>query len=223
MKYGILFTVIAILLGIVAINNSGWFLFLIWPSISYAIVATGYLYFGPAIFGKSTKGKLSLLNKIVLLPYLLQLWFLWYLLRMTKKEPAYDQITENIFIGRRLLGHELPMEIDHVIDLTCEFSEPEPVRSLSYYSFQILDGFVPPSEKLHCWVNQVSSLSGKIYIHCAEGHGRTGLFAALLVTHIGYSKNVEEGLLFIQSKRPQVRLGEKQLALLFEDHKDDNK
>jgi protein-tyrosine phosphatase len=219
MKYGILFSIIAILLGVLVVNYNGWFLLLIWPAISYAVVATGYLYIGPAIFGKSANGKLSLLNKLVLLPYLLQLWFLWYLLRMVKKEPAYDQITENIFIGRRLLGHELPKEIDHVIDLTCEFSEPDALRSLSYYSFQILDGFVPPSEQIHCWVNNVKNLSGKIYIHCAEGHGRTGLFASLLLTHIGHSKNANEALLFIQSKRPQVRLGEKQLALLLEEQK----
>ena len=214
MKYGFLFATIAVLLMTSAISHGGWFYLLSWPALSFGIVALGYLHLGPRVYGKSQRGILSPINVLLLLPYLLYLWFVWYAIRLFKRESSFDQLTENIFIGRRLLSHELPDNIDHVIDLTCEFTEPKSLRSTSYHSFQILDGFVPPPHQLRCWASQAADLSGNIYIHCAEGHGRTGLFAAVLLLQLGHSQSPEAALQFIKSKRPLVRLGSQQTAAL---------
>jgi len=214
MKYGILFSIVAILLTFAGIKHGGWYLVCLWPAVSFAIVATGYLYFGPIVYGKSKSGTLSLLNLLVLLPYLLYSCSVWYAARLFKRESAYDQLNDNIYIGRRLMGHELPPNIDHVIDLTCEFTEAKQLRSVDYHSFQILDGFVPPTDHLRRWVAHGATLSGTIYIHCAEGHGRTGLFAAVLLVTLGHFDNVNDALEFIKSKRPLVRLGSRQLATL---------
>lgn len=214
MKYGILFATVAVLLTAAAILRGGWQLLLIWPALSFGIVAVGYLRFGPRVFGKSSHGLLSPVHQLLLLPYLVYLWSVWYALRLVKREAAFNQLTDSIFIGRRLLTHELPDNIDHVIDLTCEFNEPKTLRESSYHSFQILDGFVPSPDQLREWADQTAGLSGNIYIHCAEGHGRTGLFAAVLLLCIGHSQTPEDALQFIKSKRPLVRLGQRQMAVL---------
>ena len=180
MKYGSLFCIVAALLAATASLNRGWTLLLLWPALSFLIVAGGYFHFGPRVYGKTPKGVLSPISQLLLLPYLVFLWFVWYIARLVKREPAFDQLTENIVIGRRLLSRELPEDIDHVVDLTCEFTEPKALRACSYHSFQILDGFVPPKGELRRWAQHAAGLSGKLYIHCAEGHGRTGLFAAVL-------------------------------------------
>lgn len=214
MKFGILFSIVAILLTFAGIRHGGWFLAWLWPAVSFAVVASGYFCFGPVVYGKSKNGRISQLCHLVLLPYHLYSWLVWYVIRLCKREPAFDQLNENIFIGRRLMGHELPPSIDHVIDLTCEFTEPKQLRSVDYHSFQILDGFVPPIGQLRSWVAHAATLNGTIYIHCAEGHGRTGLFAAALLDKLGHFNDVDDALDFIKSKRPLVRLGSRQRAVL---------
>ena len=214
MKYGILFAIVAVLLVMLAITNGGWFLLLLWPALSFGIVSLGYLCLGTRVYGKSANGRLATINQLLLLPYLGYLSSVWYILRFVKREPAFHQLATNLFIGRRLLAYEFPDNIDHVIDLTCEFHNPNYSHTTSYHSFQILDAFVPSDKQLCQWVSEVAELSGNIYIHCAEGHGRTGLFAAALLLQSGHSLSPEEALAFIKSKRPLVRLGRLQLELL---------
>lgn len=219
MKYGILFATVAVLLVMLAVSQRGWHFLWLWPAISFGIVSLGYLHFGPRVYGKSEHGLLSPTAQLLLLPYLLYVWAVWYAVRIVKREPAFNSLTKNIFIGRRLLSRELPDNIDHVVDLTCEFNEPKALRSLSYHSFQILDGFVPSRGQLHEWTDRISKLSGNIFIHCAEGHGRTGLLAACVLLYLGHSQTPNEALQLIRSKRPLVRLGRRQLAVLNEIHK----
>lgn len=216
MKYGILFSVVAVLLVVSAVSHAGCFALLLWPAISFGVIASGYFYFGPSVYGKSQAGVLAAINQLILLPYLIYLWSVWHLLRFFKRESAYDQLSEDLYIGRRLISRELPAEIDHVIDLTCEFTEPLALRNKSYYSFPVLDGYVPTTDQLRKWVSEIADLPGTIYIHCAEGHGRTGLFAAALLLYKGQFQAPDEAIEFIKSKRPLVRLGSRQLAVLNE-------
>lgn len=214
MKYGLLFASLAVFLAASAVTQGGWQLLWLWPAANFGVIATAYCYVGPSIFGKSAKGHLSPIAQILLLPYLLPTWAVWHLLRPVRTEPPFNQLTDRVFIGRRLLSHELPPNIDHVIDLTCEFNEPVALRSLSYFSFPILDGFVPPVEQLKKWILEVSGMPGTIYIHCAEGHGRTGLFAAALLFTLGDFSTPMAALDYIRSKRPLVRLDRRQLTVL---------
>lgn len=211
MKYGILFGTVSVLLIFLAVIYRGLCFLCLWPAISFAMIASGYLFFGPKVYGKSSKGRLSLFNVFLLLPYLLYMWSVWFLIRLVKTEPAYDQLTDRIFIGRRLLQNEFPDKFDHVIDLTCEFSEPKAARNVNYHSFQILDGFVPDATQLAEWSKAAAEFGGTIYIHCAEGHGRTGLFATVLLMQLEVFSDVNEALDFVKSKRPLVRLGSRQL------------
>jgi protein-tyrosine phosphatase len=206
------------LLVAAAVLHGGWYLIVAWPAISFGAVADGYFSVGPVVYGKSTEGTLATPNQLLLLPYLLYLWSVWHGIRLIKREAAIDQLTENIFIGRRLRSHELPQHIDHVIDLTCEFAKSTPPSLKSYHSFQILDAAVPSVENLQDWVRQTVELTGHVYIHCAEGHGRTGLFAAAILLYIGHSQHPSDALRFIQSKRPLVRLSKRQSIALSNFH-----
>ena len=83
MKYGILFGSVSVLLIVPAIMRGGWYLLCLWPAISFGIVAFGYLFLGPKVYGKS-EGVLAPLNTMLLLPYLLYMWSVWYLVRLVK-------------------------------------------------------------------------------------------------------------------------------------------
>ncbi len=221
MKYGVLFTLAGILIAAYGGMKGGWWLLCLWPAASFVIVGLGYFWLGPRVYGKRSNGVVSPVHMVILLPYLVYMWAVWYLARVVKREAAYDRLTDNLIIGRRLLSHELPDNVDVVVDLTCEFTEPEALRQKEYYSFQILDGYVPPIDSLVQWAKEVSQLSGTIYIHCAEGHGRTGLFAAALLLRSGQAASADEALTFIQSKRPLVRLGRRQRRVLEAVHEND--
>ncbi|QDT99392.1 dual specificity protein phosphatase family protein [Gimesia aquarii] len=218
MKYGIFFLIVAVLLAAIAVIHRGWWCLLLWPALSFGVVALGYLLLGARVFGKSESGLLSPINQLVLLPYLVYLWSIWYLLRLVRHEPPVNQLTEKLFIGRRLFSTERPDNIDYVIDLTCEFNEPNGLRSGGYFSYPILDGLVPPLEQLNQWIEQTAALDGTILIHCAEGHGRTGMFAAMLLVYLGHSQTTDAALQLIQTKRPLVRLNSQQLRMLKEIH-----
>ncbi len=47
---------------------------------------------------------------------------------------------------------------------------------------------------------------GKTFIHCAQGHGRTGLFALGVMLKSGVTRTVSEGLEKLTSVRPGIRL-----------------
>lgn len=214
MKYGILFSLIATLLIVVTVRSGGWSYLLLWPATSFSVVALGYLHLGAWVYGKRPNGLLSLFNQLLLFPFLIYLSTVWNLVRLVQRERPYHQLTPNVFIGRRLRSHEVPDMFENVVDLTCEFNETPRLRSLTYRSFPILDASTPTPVQLMEWVNQVAGLNGTTFIHCAEGHGRTGLFAASLLLKIGLSKTPEEALSLVQSKRPSVRLSKGQFELL---------
>src|SRR5205809_1011561 len=100
----------------------------------------------------------------------------WHLMRLISREPARNMVTQQLVVGRRLLAYEREDEFDNFVDLTAEFPEPFPIRSSpSYRSFPILDGSAPSPEALRVAVTSLRP--GRTFIHCAQGHGRTGLFA----------------------------------------------
>ena len=91
------------------------------------------------------------------------------------------------------------------MDLTAEFAEPLAIRRLAgYRSFPILDGAAPVPDELLGFIGRLSP--GRTFIHCAQGHGRTGLFALALMLKIGTAQTCEEGLEKLRSVRPGINL-----------------
>ncbi len=64
-------------------------------------------------------------------------------------------------------------------------------------------------------LNEIQNYREKnMYIHCAQGHGRTGLFTALLLLERGIVSNVEDALALLQLKRPKLRINKRQMEFL---------
>jgi protein-tyrosine phosphatase len=190
------------------------FIFL-WSALSLGVVGFAYLSSKVELFGKQSNGSMNLLSVVVLLPYFLCVWGAWHLLRFLRNESAYDELLPNIFIGRRLLPRELPPTVTMLLDLTCEFPEPARLRKgRSYLSLPILDSSVPKLVDLTKTLNVLAKHQGTIYIHCAEGHGRTGLVASAFLLHSGFVHDAEAAVKMVKDKRPRVQLCSKQLEML---------
>ena len=209
MKYAFTLGLMSIMLfaGSMVYPSVRWLL--IWSAMSFGNVALGYAGLGTRVFGKGLDGRISLPLKILNLPYLAYTLLVWHLCRLLSREPAFNVIDDDLVIGRRLLAGEAPEGFDHYVDLTAEFDEPAPIRKrLGYRCLPILDASVPSIEELHGAVEETAS--GRAFVHCAQGHGRTGLFALALLLRRGNVNSIDEGLLVLKSLRPAVKLNQEQ-------------
>ena len=50
-------------------------------------------------------------------------------------------------------------------------------------------------------VRTVSRDARCTYVHCANGHGRSGLFAAMLLVYDGHCKTIDEALIVMRQQR----------------------
>ena len=186
-----------------------------WLGTCFFCVGSSYGFKSTAVFGKNNDGKLAPAHRAFMFPYLLYTRFTWNILRYVIREDVFNELIPGVFIGRRTVAGELPGNIKLIIDLTCEFDEADEVKKQrEYICFQMLDGFAPRPLELKKLIERIKNYDGDIYIHCAQGHGRTGLAACALVLSKGLAKTPKEAVDLVISKRPKVRLNSIQQAFL---------
>jgi protein-tyrosine phosphatase len=209
MSYRHLLTFLGAVLILFGLMEGGWFLVAVWLGCDFLVVGVAHSRGSHRVFGKRADGTLPLWSWLVFLPLLIYTTVVWHLIRLLSREPASNPVTEQLVIGRRLLAFEARGEFDNFVDLTAEFCEPSPLRcSASYRSFPILDGGAPTPEALRAAVGSLRP--GRTFVHCAQGHGRTGLFALAVLLRSGVARDVEDGLRMLSAARPAIRLSREQ-------------
>lgn len=190
-------------------------LWLLWLAIDFLIISGAYCANWHGVFGKRRDGTLPLWSWLLFLPYHALNTLLWTLARLISKEPAFNKVGDQLVVSRRLLGKEFAGPYANYVDLTAEFQEPRAARMLEgYLGVPTLDASAPSFTTLH---NAIQSLKpGLTLVHCAQGHGRTGLFALVVLLAKGKIKSVSEGLALLQSARPAIRLNARQLQCAHE-------
>lgn len=215
MRYGVVFLLMAAYLAVLAIAVGGWAWALLWPALAFALAAVAYFGVGPRVFGKRPTGVIAPVHRAMMLPFLLFVWGVWHLVRRADTKPAYHEIVPGLFMGRRLASHELPPDLALVVDLTAEFDEPADIRnSPRYRSLPILDAGVPDARQFSAVVAEVAAARGPVFIHCAQGHGRSGLLIAAVLLARGLATTPAEAITIIQRTRPRVRLRPAQARFL---------
>src|SRR6185295_2361530 len=96
-------------------------------------------------------------------------------------------------------------EFVNYVDLTAEFREPSAIRRLpGYRSFPILDGSAPDPDSLDKMLAGLRP--GRMFVHCAQVHGRTGLVILALMLKSGAVSSVSEGLEKLRGVRRGIKL-----------------
>ena len=188
---------------------------LLWSGLVFCVVASAYALQQPRVFGKRVDGTLAWAPCVLLLPYLLLTWLLWYCQTRFSGEAVCDEVMPGLWLGRRASLREFPPDITLVVDLTSEFGEPCAVRTgRTYLCLPTLDNAVPSLEAFEEVVRKVASWEGGVYVHCALGHGRSALVAAALLVARGLVNTPEEALAWVKQARPGANLNRSQWEFL---------
>ena len=184
-------------------------IFNLWLAANFTAIGVLYMANQPAGHWKLGNGELTNVARRFW-PYLFATSAVWHIWRLLSRQPATTRICDGLTVGRRLIGNERPADVSIVVDLTAEFEEPADIRrGVRYYSFPILDGSAPEPEELLAFAKWLNP-SEHVYIHCAQGHGRTGLVALAVLLERNVVVSIDEGLALLKSKRPGISLSASQ-------------
>ncbi|HET9226289.1 MAG TPA: tyrosine-protein phosphatase [Thermoanaerobaculia bacterium] len=206
-----------IALGLVLVSSlavyGAWGLPVVWLGGDLIVIGCAYLKGKHRIFGKDCAGCVPRWSRIFFFPYLVLSSAIWHASRIFGREQAYNLVREDLVVGRRLLPREVPEDFANYVDLTAELEDPVAVRGLpGYVAFPILDASAPDPESLKAAVRSLRP--GATFIHCAQGHGRTGLFAVALLLASGEVRTIAEGFALVQSARPGIHFSREQRRCL---------
>ncbi len=210
MKLGILFVSIAICFAVggIFLPFLGLLLFW-WVAFAFSAAAAAYFWLGPFVLGKRQDGTIYPLTYFCFFPYYLYSWCSWQLVKKYFKEPAWNEISPGIYVGRRPKLSELPDDVDLVVDLTAEFPEIRDIRKAKpYICLPVLDGLAPPLSKqiAEMLVGLAEVPEQTLYIHCASGHGRSAVFAGAILLFRKLAANEEELVRQLKSARSTISL-----------------
>lgn len=196
-----------------------WGAFLIWPFVSLGLMAAAYFGLGPGIFRKQN-GRLPWTTWWTLGPVLFgqEISRLHY----RRQSRAWDELTPQVWIGGVLSRSEARTIVERgvtaVLDLTAEFSEAEPLRTVTYRNVPILDLTAPTNAQLEEMMSFIEreSASGTVYVHCKIGYSRTAAVAAAWLLRSGLASSVSDAIDFVRRARPRVVIRREVLAALRE-------
>jgi membrane-associated phospholipid phosphatase len=196
-----------------------WSALLFWPGLALGVVASAYLGVGPIIFRKE-KGKLPLSAQFVLGPCLIGQYL--SLLYYRRQYRCWDEITPRLWIGgklrRRQAKSALRAGVTAVLDLSAEFSETKPFRTVRYRNIPILDLTAPTQEQLREMGRFIceQSETGIVYVHCKIGYSRSAAAVAAYLVMSDKASDVEAALAMIRRARPSVIIRPEVIAALSE-------
>jgi protein-tyrosine phosphatase len=125
------------------------------------------------------------------------------------REAASNQLRPGLRIGRRPRPREVE-SVDFLVDLTAEF--PRVPYTRGYLALPILDAGVPDADALDHALDLVPT-AGITMIHCAQGHGRTAMFAVcLLIQREGIP--LAAALEAVRAARPAARMNQRQMRFV---------
>lgn len=184
--------------------------------------AASLLRVNPGRIFKNKAGKVYLLPRALIWPYLIFEYRFWRRYRKQKKEPLYEQVTEGLWLGSLPTTAELPgLRADGVsaaLDLVAEMSDPEELRrEFRYLCLPTLDGCAPTLRDFAAGVSFVKECRAEgrgVLIHCTFGHGRSAALMAASLVALGEAGNLDEAMGKLKGLKRMIFLSREQRETL---------
>lgn len=219
MLLGIVFALVAALFCSIAVLWGGLGWLLLWPAVSAAIVALGYLVVGGRVLGKRSDGGFPWWAQALHAPYFLfsEGFLRGYRARHQAQE-LRTEIAPGFFVGGRPSAGETPdLAKMAILDLTTEFDGSR-LREVAaaYRTLPMLDESPPSFAEFERAMEWLEERPRPWLIHCAFGRSRSVMLACGALVRAGEAVSYEEALATIKARRPFARVRSKQLAFLRE-------
>jgi hypothetical protein len=201
------------LLVAIAIGAGGGWLWLLWGSVSLALVALAYAALGPSAFQKRSDGRLSAAARWLFAPYLAGAWLnarMW-----TWRDPHAVPVADGVFVGRMPGARELAaLPNAGVIDLTAEFDLAP--RGRAYAVIPQLDLVAPTADALAEAAHAIERLrvQGPVLVCCALGYSRSACAVAAWLLASGRVRDVDAAVAAVRAARARAVLHAGHVAAL---------
>lgn len=173
---------------------------------------------------RSVKGALI---TFLLFPYRLVAWSLIWLFRAAGDNPI-DKVGDKLFLSGRLVFVDKKRfdeaQIGGVIDVCAELPEWRRITadpSIKYLSLPIPDNCAPSqkqAEEAVAFARKLREEGRNVLVHCAYGHGRSAVAAAMILIDSGQADSPGEAERFLKKGRKAVDLSANQRAALIQWH-----
>lgn len=180
---------------------------LLYLALGFGIAGLGYGGAGPGVMGKRRDGSRAIWGYVLGGSFFLSVALARLVQRTATREAPWDLVAPELYVGRRVPFAALPADAATVVDLTAEMLEDRPTRLRRHYvCLPVLDGTAPSPERLAQLVRETLAHPGPWYVHCAAGHGRSAMLAAVLLVHRGDAPDVRAAEALMKRARPRVHL-----------------
>ncbi|OYY93665.1 MAG: serine/threonine protein phosphatase [Hydrogenophilales bacterium 28-61-23] len=206
----LIYALAAVCTGGLALTVGGTGLWLLWPAGSLALVASAYLYFGPAAFQKQGDGAMTLAARCLLAPYLIGAWLnsrAW-----TRTLAPADPVVPGVLLGRLPNCADLDrLGVAAIVDVSAEL--PCPTAGRPYVCVPLLDLVPADADRIEQAVHAIQAAyashsdKGPVLINCALGFSRSALVVAAWLLRSGRAESPEAALALLRQARPGVVLG----------------
>lgn len=180
----------------------------LWPALNTNLMSLAYWLNRPRlILGKTPTGRIDPLLLAANFPWLVFSWLVWWLQQRLSREPALNRLGDTGWCIGCYPGRNYPADqFDVIVDLTAEFPRAR-CSDAAYAAVPNLDAAAltnpPDEEQLH----QLGIGPGtRVFVHCAQGHGRSATWCALAFREMGWFADAEQAHQFILEARPKAKL-----------------
>ncbi len=211
MKYAIVFLVASLAFVVLALTFQGFAWLLLWPALNLVCLSYAYAENQAEILGKRPEGGLRTVAVLFYLPYFALTWMCWSAYVRLLSEAWSDEVAPGIWVGRRPSPQHIPPNA-LVVDMTAEFPAHPKLRVPgNLMVLPTLDARSPGSAVLRDLAQTLSEQTRPVYVHCAQGHGRSATLAAVILVIRGDAPSIAAALEQMTSIRPGVHLHSIQL------------
>jgi hypothetical protein len=211
----------ALALVMLAFAGGGWMLWLCWPAVSLALVASAYAALGVDAFQKRTDGAVSCASRWLFAPYRASAWINSRAWTVAASRPAL--VVDGVSLGRVPGTRELANSAGAIVDMTAEFALRTPRfdirvnrRPRAMNAIPVLDLVPPDAAQLAAAALAIerARTGGPVLVCCALGASRSACAVAAWLLATGRAADVASALSMVRIARSTVVLRSGHVAVL---------